>query len=137
MEDAVRALVKDSEAVVISGGSNMLIRIREGKLTGCFLVSIHGIKGLEDTRMEEDGTIAIGLATTFSCTINNNIIQKHIPMPGDAMDMTGGFQLRSIGTIGGNARNGVANADSVSSLRCLNAVLVPRGPNGVRKAPVS
>ena len=137
VEDAVRALVKDPEAVVISGGSDVLIKIREGKLAGCSLVSIHGIKELEGIRMEEDGTIVIGPATTFSHIANNDMIQKHIPMLGDAVDMAGGPQLRNIGTIGGNVCNGVTSADSASSLCCLDAVLVLKGPDGVREVPIS
>ena len=137
VEDAVRALVEDPEAVVISGGSDVLIKIREGKLAGCSLVSIHGIKELEGIRMEEDGTIVIGPATTFSHITNNSIIQKHIPMLGDAVDMAGGPQLRNIGTIGGNVCNGVTSADSASSLCCLDAVLVLKGPDGVREVPIS
>ena len=137
VDDAVRALSKDPEAVVISGGSDVLIKIREGKLAGCSLVSIHGIKELEGIRVEEDGTIAIGPATTFSHITNNDIIQKHIPMLGDAVDMAGGPQLRNIGTIGGNVCNGVTSADSASSLCCLDAVLVLKGPDSVREVPIS
>ena len=137
VEDAVRALVKDPEAVVISGGSDVLIKIREGKLAGCSLVSIHGIKELEGIGMEEDGTIVIGPATTFSHIANNDMIQKHIPMLGDAVDMAGGPQLRNIGTIGGNVCNGVTSADSASSLCCLDAVLVLKGPASVREVPIS
>ena len=137
VEDAVRALVKDPEAVVISGGSDVLIKIREGRLAGCSLVSIHGIKELEGIRMEKDGTIVIGPATTFSHITNNDIIQKHIPMLGDAVDMAGGPQLRNIGTIGGNVCNGVTSADSASSLCCLDAVLVLKGPDSVREVPIS
>ena len=137
VEDAVRALVEDPEAVVISGGSDVLIKIREGKLAGCSLVSIHGIKELEGIRMEEDGTIVIGPATTFSHITNNDIIQKHIPMLGDTVDMAGGPQLRNIGTIGGNVCNGVTSADSASSLCCLDAVLVLKGPDSVREVPIS
>ena len=137
VEDAVRALVKDPEAVVISGGSDVLIKIREGKLAGCSLVSIHGIKELEGIGMEEDGTIVIGPATTFSHITNNDMIQKHIPMLGDAVDMAGGPQLRNIGTIGGNVCNGVTSADSASSLCCLDAVLVLKGPDSVREVPIS
>ena len=137
VEDAVRALVKDPEAVVISGGSDVLIKIREGKLAGCSLVSIHGIKELEGIGMEEDGTIVIGPATTFSHIANNDMIQKHIPMLGDAVDMAGGPQLRNIGTIGGNVCNGVTSADSASSLCCLDAVLVLKGPDSVREVPIS
>lgn len=137
VEDAVRALVKDPEAVVISGGSDVLIKIREGKLAGCSLVSIHGIKELEGIGMEEDGTIVIGPATTFSHIANNDMIQKHIPILGDAVDMAGGPQLRNIGTIGGNVCNGVTSADSASSLCCLDAVLVLKGPDSVREVPIS
>ena len=137
VEDAVRALVKDPEAVVISGGSDVLIKIREGKLAGCSLVSIHGIKELEGIGMEEDGTIVIGPATTFSHIANNDMIQKHIPMLGDAVDMAGGPQLRNIGTIGGNVCNGVTSADSASSLCCLAADLVLKGPDGVREVPIT
>ena len=137
VEDAVRALVKDPEAVVISGGSDVLIKIREGKLAGCSLVSIHGIKELEGIGMEEDGTIVIGPATTFSHIANNDMIQKHIPMLGDAVDMAGGPQLRNIGTIGGNVCNGVTSADSASSLCSLDAVLVLKGPDSVREVPIS
>ena len=137
VQDAVRVRVEDPEAVVISGGSDVLIKIREGKLAGCSLVSIHGIKELEGIRMEEDGTIVIGPATTFSHITNNDIIQKHIPMLGDAVDMAGGPQLRNIGTIGGNVCNGVTSADSASSLCCLAADLVLKGPDGVREVPIS
>ena len=34
VQDAVRALEADKDAVVISGGSDVLIKIREGKLAG-------------------------------------------------------------------------------------------------------
>lgn len=137
IDDAVRALQADPDAVVISGGSDVLIKIREGKLAGCNLVSIHGIKELEGISMEGDGTIVIGPATTFSHITNNGIIQAHIPMLGDAVDMAGGPQLRNIGTVGGNVCNGVTSADSASSLCCLDAILVLKGPEGVREVPIS
>lgn len=136
IDDAVRALSSDPEAVVISGGSDVLIKIREGKLAGCSLVSIHGIKELEGISLEEDGTIVIGPATTFSHITNNAIIKELIPILGDAVDMAGGPQLRNIGTIGGNVCNGVTSADSASSLCCLDAILVLKGPAGVREVPI-
>ncbi len=115
----------------------MLIKIREGKLAGCSLVSIHGIKELEGISLEPDGTIVIGPCTTFSHIANNEIIRRYVPMLGDAVDQAGGPQLRNIGTIGGNVCNGVTSADSASSLCCLNAVLVLQGPQGVREVPIS
>lgn len=136
IEDAIRALQKEPEAVIISGGSDVLIKIREGKLAGCLLVSIHGIKELEGISMETDGTIVIGPATTFSHITNNKLIQKYIPILGNAVDQAGGPQLRNIGTIGGNVCNGVTSADSASSLCCLDAILVLKGPEGIREVPI-
>ena len=135
--DAIRALENDPDAVVISGGSDVLIKIREGKLAGCSLVSIHGIKELEGVSLEPDGTIVIGPCTTFSHIANNEIIRRYVPMLGDAVDQAGGPQLRNIGTIGGNVCNGVTSADSASSLCCLDAVLVLKGPDSVREVPIS
>lgn len=134
--DAIRALEADPDAVVISGGSDVLIKIREGRLAGCSLVSIHGIEELAGIRMEEDGTIVIGAATVFSHITNNAIIQKHIPVLGDAVDQVGGPQIRNIGTIGGNVCNGVTSADSASTLFALNAVLELKGPGGTRLVPI-
>lgn len=136
VDDAIRALTEDSEAIIISGGSDVLIKIREGKFAGCSLVSIHGIKELEGVKLEEDGTIVIGPATTFSHVTNNEMIQKYIPMLGNAVDQAGGPQLRNIGTIGGNVCNGATSADSASSLFALNAILVLRGPKGERELPI-
>ena len=42
--DAIAALAAAPDAVVICGGSDVLVKIREGKLAGCSLVSIHGLK---------------------------------------------------------------------------------------------
>ena len=135
--DAIRALEANPEAVVISGGSDVLIQIREGKLAGCSLVSIHGLKELEGICMEEDGTIVIGPATVFSHVTNNKLIQTHIPVLGDAVDQVGGPQIRNIGTIGGNVCNGVTSADSASTLFALDAVLELTGSKGKRLVPIS
>ena len=40
-EDAIRLLEEHPEAVIIAGGSDVLIKIRAGKLAGCELVSIY------------------------------------------------------------------------------------------------
>ncbi len=43
VKEAVTALKADPTAVVISGGSDVLIKIRAGKLAGCRLVCIRNI----------------------------------------------------------------------------------------------
>ena len=87
--DAIRALENDPDAVVISGGSDVLIKIREGKLAGCSLVSIHGIKELEGVSLEPDGTIAKHQVMRLCCTFD------HRAMDG-AVEARFGMDLRDL-----------------------------------------
>lgn len=137
IDDAIRALGEDESAMIISGGSDVLVQIREGRHAGASLVSIHGIDELEGVRIMDDGEIFIGAATTFSHITNNDIIEENIPILGHAVDQAGGPQLRNIGTIGGNFCNGVTSADSASSLMVLDAVIEVRGKSGTRMIPIT
>ena len=134
VSDAIRALEKDPKAVVICGGSDVLVKIREGKLAGCSLVSIHGLPELSGVSLLEDGTVRIGPANTFAQIAENEIIRSQMPWLGEAADQAGGPQLRNIGTIGGNVCNGATSADTAPSLLTLNAKLELMGPKGVRYA---
>lgn len=135
-EDAIRALQADPNARIISGGTDVLIRIREGKDAGASLVSIHRIKELKGVALEEDGTLLIGAGTSFSHLTNDPLIQKYLPMLGEAVDQVGGPQIRNMGTIGGNICNGATSADSAPTLCALEAEVVLEGPEGKRIVPV-
>ena len=138
VDDAIRALQADPAAVVIAGGTDVLIKIREGKLAGCSLVSIHELTAeLAGVAMTPGGDIEIGPLTTFHDVTYNDIIRAHIPVLGEATDQAGGPQLRAAGTIGGNVCNGITSADSASTLVALDAVLRVKGPAGVREVPIS
>lgn len=133
VEDAIAALTADPQSQVISGGTDVLIRVREGKDAGRGLVSIHNIPELKGVSLEEDGTIIIRPATSFSHITNDPIIKKHLSMLGEAVDQVGGPQVRNTATIGGNICNGATSADSASTMCALNAAVVLKGPEGVRK----
>jgi Aerobic-type carbon monoxide dehydrogenase, middle subunit CoxM/CutM homologs len=86
--------------------------------------------------MDDDGTIRIRPLTSFSHITRDPIIQEHINVLGEAVDMVGGPQIRNIGTIGGNTCNGVTSADSASTLHAWDAILEISGPEGVRQVPI-
>ena len=136
--DAIRALQADPAALVIAGGTDVLIKIREGKLAGCSLVSIHELTGeLEGITLADNGDVEIGPLSTFRDVTFSPVIREKIPVLGEATDMAGGPQLRAAGTIGGNVCNGITSADSASTLTALDAVMVVRGPAGERRVPIS
>jgi len=137
VRDAVSHLIANPKAIIIAGGSDVLISVRHGKLAGCSLVSIFGLDELRGISMEDDGSIKIGALTSFSHITQNPIIQKYIPVLGEAVDQVGGPQTRNIGTIGGNVSNGVTSADSAATLFALNARLEIEGHEGKRYIPIA
>ena len=134
--DAIGLLLAHPQAKIIAGGSDVLVQMREGKLAGSELVSIYGLDELRGVRLDTDGTIRIGSLTSFSHITKDPIIQRHIRVLGEAVDMVGGPQIRNIGTIGGNTCNGVTSADSASTLFAWDAQIEITGPDGVRIVPI-
>ena len=138
VDDAIRALQADPSAIVIAGGTDVLIKIREGKLAGCSLVSIHNLTDeLSGVTLSANGDVEIGPLTTFRGVTFSDVIRQTVPVLGEAADMAGGPQLRAAGTIGGNVCNGITSADTASTLVALDAVLRVRGPKGEREVPIS
>ena len=85
--DAVALRLAHPEALIIAGGSDVLVQMREGKRAGVELISIYGLDELRGISMEEDGTIRIGSLTSrrnigivqqdiylFNATIRENIL---------------------------------------------------------------
>lgn len=134
---ACELLIEHPQSQVIAGGSDVLVQMREGKRAGKELVSIYMLDELRGVTLDEDQNIRIGSLTSFSHITHDDIIQKYIPVLGEAVDMVGGPQIRNIGTIGGNTCNGVTSADSASTLFAWDAVVELTGPEGVRRIPIS
>lgn len=137
VDDAIAALERDSEALVIAGGTDVLIKVREGKLAGCRLVSIHDLPELKGIELSDAGDVEIGPLSTFRDVTFSPVIRRTIPVLGEAADSAGGPQLRAAGTIGGNVCNGITSADTASTLVALDAVLRVRGPRGEREVPIA
>ncbi|MDR3342035.1 MAG: xanthine dehydrogenase FAD-binding subunit XdhB [Treponema sp.] len=133
---AITLLQEHRDALILAGGSDLLIQIREGRLAGCVLVSIQKLDELRGISMDREGTIRIGALTSFSHITRDPIIHQYLGVLGEAVDMIGGPQIRNIGTIGGNVCNGVSSADSASTLMAYDAVMEYAGPQGIRSVPI-
>ena len=136
VNEAIELMRQHPDAKIIAGGSDVLIKLREGKLAGCDLISIFGIDALRGIGMDEDGTLRILPLTSFSHITKDPLINKHIKVLGEAVDMAGGPQIRNIGTIGGNISNGVTSADSASTLHAWDAIVELTSAKGVRQLPI-
>lgn len=136
VDEALELLAAHPSAKIIAGGSDVLIRIREGKIAGCTLVGIRDIPELHGVTLSPEGDIYIGAATSFSHVTVDPIIQKYIPVLGRAVDQVGGPQVRNIGTIGGNICNGAVSADSAPTVFSLGGRVRIVNRDGARLVPV-
>lgn len=132
VENAIELLTEHPEAMIIAGGSDVLIKMREGKLAGKALVSIYGLDELRGVTMEEDGTLRIRPLTSFTNISKDPLLLEHVSALSEAAGTVGGPQVRNIGTIGGNVCNGVTSADTGATLMAWDAKVEVCGPNGKR-----
>ena len=137
VQEAIELHLAHPEADIIAGGTDVLVQMREGKRAGKSLLSIQGLDEIRGVKLEEDGTLRIGSLTTFSHITKNPLIQEHINVLGEAVDMVGGPQIRNAGTIGGNTCNGAVSADSTATLHAYEAIIELTGPNGIRRLPIN
>ena len=137
VDDACRALAEDPEAEVIAGGTDVLVKLREGKGAPAHLVSIHELHDeLDGVTLSEDGTVEIGPITWFHHVTTSPVIQATVPTLGEACDTPGGPQLRVSGTIGGNICTAATSADSASTLFAYGALLDVKSARGERTIPI-
>ena len=66
VSEAIALLTEHPDARIISGGSDVLIKIREGKMAGSSLVSILDIEEIKGVEKKDSGDIYIGAGTVFS-----------------------------------------------------------------------
>lgn len=133
VQDAVRLLEEHPGARCIAGGTDVLVRLRELHAGYDQLVDIHHLDELKGIMLLEDGTLRIGAGATFTDIMTSPLVQKHIPMLGEAAASVAGPQIRNVATIGGNLCNGAVSADTAAPVLACEATLRLIGPEGERQ----
>lgn len=103
IEDACSLVEKmKGEAMVIAGGTDLLIRMRQRTSTPQSLVSLNHIEGLCEISYSERTGLTIGSLATLSSLELCSSIQEHYPVLLQAIRQTSAWPLRQMGTVGGN-----------------------------------
>ncbi len=137
VEEAVELLSKyGEEAKVLAGGTDLLVRMKQGVLRPKYLISINRIKELN--YIEDRGDhVAIGAATKLRALERSGLIKELFPALHEAVESMAGVQIRNMGTIGGNLCNASPAADTAPPLLVFEAEVVIAGPNGRRVVPIT
>jgi CO/xanthine dehydrogenase FAD-binding subunit len=132
VDEAISLLVSHGErARYIAGGTDVMVKIKEGKIHPHYLVSLRRLQGLDHITYK-DGELRIGATVTHRMLELSPIIKKEFPILIDAVTNIGSVQVRNVATIGGNIVNAVPSADGAIPLITLGAQVRIRGPKGER-----
>jgi carbon-monoxide dehydrogenase medium subunit len=120
-------------AKYIAGGTDVLVKIKEGKLAPDFLISLKNITDQEHPYINhETGELFIGAFITHRAIEKSSIIQLNYPILHDAVKNIGSVQIRNVATIGGNLVNAVPSADGAIPLIALDGKAHIYGTKGHR-----
>lgn len=111
------------ETRVLAGGTDLLHKMKVGKLAPRALVSLKRLDALRGIRYEEGRGVVIGALATQSDVVNSPVLHARYPSVSDAAHRMASLQIRNLGTVGGNIVNGVPSADLPPILIALGATI--------------
>jgi len=120
-----------NQAQYIAGGTDVMVKIKEGKISPQYVISLRHLQGL-DHIIYEKGELTIGAMVTHRMLELSPTIRKEFPILIDAVENIGSVQIRNVATIGGNIVNAVPSADGAIPLVTLGAEVRVIGPKGKR-----
>jgi CO/xanthine dehydrogenase FAD-binding subunit len=122
-------------AKVMSGGTDLLVQYRIGRLKPDAIIDLKKLPGLVGIR-EVDGGFVIGASTSGAVLGEHAALVKAWPGVVEAANLIGSTQVQGRASLAGNLCNASPAADSVPALIAARATVTIAGPNGTRTAPV-
>jgi len=128
VQELVKVLYRyDGKACVLAGGTDLLVMMKQGKISPQYLVSLKKIRNLAYIREQKNGGVKIGANTLLREIESSHLIQKRYALLSKAAEWIGSKQVRWRATCGGNLCNGAPSADLAPPLICLGAKVVLTG----------
>lgn len=125
-----------SDARLLAGGTDLLVRLKRGMITAKILVNLKRIPGLDGISYQPDGTAQIGALTRVSAIESSSQIQAGHPVLAQAASLLGSPPIRNLATIGGNVGRASPASDLVPAMIVLGAQGWVYGANGPQKVLV-
>ncbi len=112
--------LKDEDTYIMSGGTDLLVKIRIGKIKPKKIVSISKIPTLHFIE-EKDDELVVGASITHSELLEYAPLKREFPILFDAIYTVGSPQIRNRGTLVGNVTNASPAGDGLLALYLLDA----------------
>lgn len=124
------------KARLLAGGTDLIIRLRDGSIQPRVVVDVKRIAELDDGIREGDGGLTIGALTTMTAIAADPRIRRDFQALAEAAAVVGSVQIRNRATLAGNICNASPAADTAPALLVYGAIVVVAGPAGTRRIPI-
>ncbi|MGA3128476.1 MAG: xanthine dehydrogenase family protein subunit M [Candidatus Korobacteraceae bacterium] len=124
------------KAKVLAGGSDLIVKMKFGLLKPSYLLSLKKLGELKGVRQEPGVGVIIGARTTHNELVASPVLSFLYPSVNAAAASMAGYQIRNVGTIGGNLVNAVPSADLPPILLALDTQVRLVSAAGERRLPL-
>ncbi|MCB0061659.1 MAG: xanthine dehydrogenase family protein subunit M [Caldilineaceae bacterium] len=127
---------KGDMARVLSGGTDLLVALREGRRKAELVIDVKGLPETTELSFDAEKGLTLGAAVPCHRMYNDGKIAAAYNGLMDSAHLIGGTQIQGRASMGGNLCNASPAADSIPNLIAYGAVCNIAGPNGRRQLPV-
>ncbi|SHH38394.1 FAD binding domain-containing protein [Thermosipho atlanticus] len=120
--EALEILNSEDEVYPILGGTDLIVKMRAGRLKPKIVVDLKGIDELFKIEFSRDKGLTIGAGITLNSLVEDfDYIKEYFPTLYEGVKVVGGYQTRNRGTIVGNICNASPASDTAPALLTYNA----------------
>jgi CO/xanthine dehydrogenase FAD-binding subunit len=122
---------------LLAGGTDLMVQWESG--ARALPARVISIKHLPELKQIEEtaGEVVIGAAVTHMDIRRSATVQAYLPSLVDAAATIGGFQIQTMGTIGGSVANASPAGDVAPSILITDGWVVVASVRGEREIPVT
>ena len=137
VEEACQLLTEQGDgAMVMAGGTDLLIKIQRGLLKAKVIIDLQKIESIRDITFKKGKGLFIGATARLTDVANHPVIKEQFPAVADAALATANVQIRNMGTVVGNLCNAAPSADNAPVLIAMGAVVTLVSSDGERQVPL-
>ena len=135
IEEVFDLLIDNSDAKIVAGGTDLLVKLREAEQSPEMLIDIKELSELKGIE-KNNNQIKIGALTSITEIKESTLIKDNLYLLYQAAAEFGCYEIRNRATIGGNIVHASPGAEFGTPLFALNADVEVIGKNGTKIMPI-
>lgn len=125
-----------TKAKILSGGTDLIVRIKDGFEFPEALIDIKGISELKELKFDGK-SLFIGACVTFNELIDSEVVKEKYPLLWETAKSVASTAIRNRATLVGNICSAVPSLDSGPALLVYEAEVFLKSKSGERKVNIN